>query len=525
MTVKTLPVYAKFDDDASVLDFLKAGQEQMSGSREHDLYAFSDVLADLNLQCDSLFVWRGEQFGNSLFSGKPMQMVQLRNFTLEVPFCLMAYMADGRYELRAEYDSSKFSETMIAQFMESYEATLEGMLNQGDLREICVTTDSQAKLLDSFNETEVPYDKTQTLVSLFRHQAKELPEKTAVVYKDKKYTYAEVDEISDRIAGFLASKGLGEEDVVAILIARSEWMAIASLGVMKAGCAYQPLDPTYPKERLNFMTQDSGTKLLIADEDLCSIVDEYQGEVLLTREIMGLKESKEFKGPKPESLFTMIYTSGSTGVPKGCQLEQRNMVAFCHAHVHALKVEEESRVGAYASFGFDASLLEIWPTFMVGATLYIIPEELRFDLVALNEYFEQNGITHTFMTTQVGRSFVNDIPNHSLKGFITGGEKLADVTPPPYLLLNGYGPSETICYVTAFPVKEKMQNIPIGKAVENMHLFIMDAYGRRLPVGAAGELWVLWEKWRSCSATSLPASCHWTRWVPRTISSRWAEHR
>ena len=71
-------------------------------------------------------------------------------------------------------------------------------------------------------------------------------------------------------------------------------MAIASLGVMKAGCAYQPLDPTYPKERLNFMTQDSGTKLLIADEDLCSIVDEYQGEVLLTREIMGLKESKEF---------------------------------------------------------------------------------------------------------------------------------------------------------------------------------------------------------------------------------------
>ena len=189
------------------------------------------------------------------------------------------------------------------------------------------------------------------------------------------------------------------------------------------------------------------------------------------------------------------------------------MVAFCHAHVRALKVEEESRVGAYASFGFDASLLEIWPTFMVGATLYIIPEELRSDLVALNEYFEQNGITHTFMTTQVGRSFVNDIPNHSLKGFITGGEKLADVTTPPYLLLNGYGPSETICYVTAFPVKE------------NMHLFIMDAYGHRLPVGAAGELWVLWVKWRSCSATSSPVSCHWTRWVPRTISSRWAEHR
>ena len=493
MTVRTLPVYAKFTDETTVLDFLKAGQEQLTGCREHDIYAFSDVMADLNLQSNSLFTWRGDMCRKNQFLGTPMQLVQLRNHTLEVPFCLMACAADGGYQLRAEYESNKYSEALISQFMESYEATLEGFLSQTNLRDICITTDSQAKLLDSFNETDMPYDNTQTLVSLFRHQAQAMPEKTAVVYKDKQYTYAEVDEISDRIAGFIASKGLGDEDVVAILITRSEWMAIASLGVLKAGCAYQPLDPTYPKERLNFMTQDSGSKLLIADEDLCSIVDEYHGDVLLTRDIMGLKDVKDIqdvKGPKPESLFTMIYTSGSTGVPKGCQLEQRNMVAFCHAHVHALHVETDSRIGAYASFGFDASLQEIWPTFMVGATLYIIPEELRFDLVALNEYFEQNGITHTFMTTQVGRSFVNDIPNHSLKGLITGGEKLADVTPPPYLLLNGYGPSETICYVTSFAVKEKMQNIPIGKAMENMHLYIMDAYGHRLPVGAAGELWV-----------------------------------
>ncbi len=490
MTVKTLPVYSKFTDETTVLDFLKANQEQMDGCRKHDIYAYTDLLADLNLQSNSLFAWQGEILGDTQFMGKPMQTIQLRNFTLGVPFSLTANTVGNQYHVRAEYNANAYSETLVSQFMESYEAVLEGFLTETNLRDIIITTASQVELLDSFNQTDNPYDDTQTVVSLFRRQAKATPDKTAVVFKDKRFTYAELDEMSDRIASHIASKDLGLEDVVAILIARSEWMVIASLGVLKAGCAYQPLDPSYPAERLNFMMKDTASKLLIADEELCSIVDEYKGEVLFTKDIEKLKDSKDHDEPKPESLFTLIYTSGSTGVPKGCQLEHRNVVAFSHMHQRALHIEADSRIGAYASFGFDACLLELWPPLIVGATVYIIPEEIRLDLIALNDYFEQNGITHTFMTTQVARSFVNDIPNHSLKGFITGGEKLADVTPPPYLLLNGYGPSESICYVTAFAVKENLKNIPIGKAVENMHLYIMDAYGHRLPVGAAGELWV-----------------------------------
>ena len=490
MVVKTLPAYAKFTDETTVLDFLKASQEQITGCREHDIYAYSDIMADLNLQSNTLFVWRGEMLGSTQLIGKPMQTIQLRNFTLEVPFYMTAFTVGNQYHVKVEYNASIYSEALVSQFIESYEATLEGFLSQANLCDIDITTASQIKLLDSFNQTDRPYDNTQTIVSLFRRQAKATPDKTAVVFKDRQYTYSQLDDISDRIASYIASKGLGPEDVVAILIGRSEWMAIASLGVLKAGCAYQPLDPSYPAERLNFMMQDTACRLLIADEELCSIVDEYKGEVLFTKDIRNLKDSQALDGPKPESLFTLIYTSGSTGVPKGCQLEHRNMVAFCHVHIHALQVESDSRVGAYASFGFDACLLEMWPPLILGATVYIIPEDIRLDLIALNEYFEQNGITHTFMTTQVARSFVNDIDNHSLKSFITGGEKLADVTPPPYLLVNGYGPSESICYVTAFAVKEKLQNIPIGKAVDNMHLYIMDARGRRLPVGAAGELWV-----------------------------------
>lgn len=123
-------------------------------------------------------------------------------------------------------------------------------------------SDEQKADLDKFNETEDEFDDTKTVVDLFREQAKKTPDNIAVVYKEKSFTYAQVDEISDRIAGFVHSKGIGKENVVSVLIPRCEYMVIASLGVLKSGAAYQPLDPSYPPERLNFMINDSSAKLL-----------------------------------------------------------------------------------------------------------------------------------------------------------------------------------------------------------------------------------------------------------------------
>ncbi len=492
IAVKTLPVYAKFSGDTTVLDFLKAGQEQMTGCREHDIYDYSDAMTDLHLQSNSLFTWRGDMLGATQLMGKPMQIIQLRNYTLEVSLLMMAYAIGNQYELRAEYNSNEYSEAMVSQFMESYDATLKGMLSQAKLCDICFTTASQTALLDSFNQNDVPYDNTQTIVSLFRRQAKATPQNIAVVYKDKRLTYAEVDEISDRIACCISAKGLGLEDVVSVLIPRCEWMPIASLGVMKAGCAYQPLDPSYPKERLNFMMQDAGAKLLIADEELRPIVDEYQGDVILTKDLMSLPAVDVLpEGPKPSSLYIMLYTSGSTGVPKGCQLIHSNMVAFIHWYHRYFDLQETDKVTAYASYGFDANMYDTYPALTRGASIYIIPEELRLDLIALNDYFEREHITNAFMTTQVAYQFATTIENHSLKHFMTGGEKLASLPPTKgYTLHNGYGPTETTICETIYPIEKKLNNIPIGKALDNTRLYIVDGQGHRLPVGAAGELWV-----------------------------------
>ncbi|MBR3456467.1 MAG: AMP-binding protein, partial [Bacteroidaceae bacterium] len=133
----------------------------------------------------------------------------------------------------------------------------------------------------------------------------------------------------------------------------------------------------------------------------------------------------------------------------------------------------------------------IYPPLTGGATVHIIPEELRLDLVSLNEYLEREHITHTFMTTQVGYQFATNIENHSLLHLSVAGEKLAPLTPPKgYKLHNDYGPTESTIIVTAFEVNQKYTDIPIGKPLENVRTYVTDTYGRRLPVGALGELWL-----------------------------------
>jgi amino acid adenylation domain-containing protein len=493
MTVKTLPVYAKFDNETKVLDYLKAGQDQMGGVRKHEAYAFSDAVNDLGIQSNSMFAWHGMMFADEQLCGKPMKTIRLCNSTLEASLYLKAFILNGKYQVKAEYNSNEYSQALISQFLESYEAVVKGFLSQEYLCDVDIATVSQREVLDSFNQTDVDYDNTQTIVSLFSRQAATTPDNVAVVYKDKKFTYAEVDAISDRIAGYIASKGLGIEDVVSVLIPRCEWMPIASLGVLKAGCAYQPLDPSYPKERLNFMMQDANAKLLIADEELRDIVDEYKGDVLLTKDLLNLPNTPNTLSTQitPNSLFILLYTSGSTGVPKGCQLTHGNLVTFCHWYQRFYDLKPEHNVAAYASYGFDACMMDMYPALTCGATVHIVPEELRLDLIALNDYFEQNHITHSFMTTQVGYQFASNIENHSLKFLSTGGEKLASLTPPKsYQFYNVYGPTECTIFTTTYLVGQKMKEIPIGKPLDNMRLYVVDPQGHRLPVGAAGELWI-----------------------------------
>ena len=289
MFVNTLVLSTKVND-RPVSDFLRTVSEQFDATLSHENYPFAQIAADYDLTAEIMFAYQIGVLSRYTVGGRQLEM---ENLELNVPkFRLAFYIQDydGRPSVTIEYDNGRYSEGLMQSMAASAVVTAIKAFIQTpecNLLQVSLLNGDGERLLDSFNATEVAYDDTQTIVSLFRKQVELHPDNIAVVYHDRRYTYKEVDEISDCIAAYINrhTKGLGpllNEDVIPILIPRSEWMVIASMGVLKAGCAYQPLDPSYPAERLNFMMKDADAKLLIADEDLRPIVNEYQGEVLMT---------------------------------------------------------------------------------------------------------------------------------------------------------------------------------------------------------------------------------------------------
>ncbi|MCR5492004.1 MAG: amino acid adenylation domain-containing protein [Bacilli bacterium] len=494
MFVKTLPVVLDPFASSDGATYIRSTANQLQKSMANDIYGFMEMAHDLEVRADILFVYEGKLGGGWTIGGKKAPRFE----TLSVsdnksPILVAISETEDGFIIHTEYDSKKYEEWSLTSLINSMILSFESLIKGKDPDKISLLTKEDKKALAEFNKTEKKVEKTD-LVSLFRKVAKEHPDNTAVICEDKSLTYKELDELTERVAADLAKRGIGRGKVVSIMVSRSIYMAVCPLAVMKTGAAYQPLDCSYPEERLEFMAKDASAAMFISEQGLLSKLPDLNLPVLCVEEFDALpKASAKLTGPLSDDLMILLYTSGTTGVPKGVMLSQLNLVNFAAWYRDFYHLTPESVVAAYAGFGFDACMMDLYPALTTGAAVCVVPEDIRMNFDQLKAYFEKNHVSHSFMTTQVGRLFAEENGAcGDLRHLSVGGEKLSPIAnlPTGYTFYNGYGPTECTVFSTIQPYDKPYDRIPIGKALSNYRLYVVGLNQKEVPLGSLGELYI-----------------------------------
>lgn len=398
--------------------------------------------------------------------------------------------------INAEYSVKLFEADTITRLIEHYAQILQAIVENSETRlaDIEILSESERmKVLVDFNGLEVDFSKNSTVDNLFNEQVIRTPDHIAIVFKDQQLTYKELDERVNWLAHDLRSRGVGPGKITAIMIEHSVEMVVSVLAVLKAGGAYLPIDHEYPAGRIAYILENSQATLLLTRSSLIRdkeiSIPWIDLEVTISQFIKGVSLSPLQADHSPTDLAYVIYTSGSTGKPKGVMVEHRSLLNMTQWYQAYYELTAGDKCTKYAGFGFDASVWEIFPTLLSGSELHIIPEEIRYDVQQLSDYYNRNCITVSFLPTAICEQFI-PLNNDSLRVLITGGDKLKVYRPTRYALINNYGPTENTIVTSAFKVNGAYDNIPIGKPIHNVRVYILDSNNKLLPIGVPGELCV-----------------------------------
>ncbi len=440
------------------------------------------------------FIW-GKNFGaeeniyKTIIALEEIHSVKV----LENIYCpvKVIFHMENSLSVNIEYDSGLFEQSSIEQIFNHFNQLYLNIIEDfnAKLEDIDILTAAErTQLIYEFNETALEYPKEKTVKQLFEERVEKSQNDIAVVFQDKSLTYKVLNEKANQVALRLKENGLQSGEIVGIMTEHSLEMIIAIIAAIKSGCPYLPIDPSYPTERIRYMLEDSRTHTLLTQE-------KYMENLVFEGTVFNLNDetiySATAQNPQdtlhPQDAAYVIYTSGSSGNPKGVIVSHRSLINLCFWHNSYYQVEANDTATKYAGFGFDASVWEIFPYLIKGSSLHIISDEIRLDIKKLNEYFEENKVTISFLPTQLCEQFMK-LRNKSLRFLLTGGDKIKNYTQNNYQLINNYGPTENTVVATSFCVDKDYENIPIGKPVSNTKIFILDKKNRLVPVKVMGQL-------------------------------------
>ncbi|MDP4180345.1 MAG: amino acid adenylation domain-containing protein, partial [Bacillota bacterium] len=505
MFVNTLAMRNHPKGEKSFKEFLTEVKENSLKAYENQEYQFEELVERLNIRRDMsrnpLFdtMFALQNTGNMRLEIEGLKFIPygIENKIAKFDITLNALEQGGKLFFDLEYCTRLFKKETVESLAKHFINILGSIVNNPDTMLSglnMLSEEEKEEILYRFNDTKAEYPKEKTIHELFEEQVERTPDNIAVVYEDKQLTYWELNEMANSLAVVLREKGVKPDTIVGIMVERSLEMIVGILGILKAGGAYLPIDPEYPEDRIKYMLEDSGVKLVLIQKK--NTLDLPAKKIYIDDEAM-CESSSEYTSLKvnPESLAYAIYTSGTTGKPKGVMVTSRNLVHYVYAFFDEFDVEEEDAVLSQASYCFDAFVEEVYPVLVKGGSLVIAAREDVFDIGKFAQIIEENKISIISCSPMLLNE-LNQLPKNKLETvriFISGGDELKKGHISNLLknsvVYNTYGPTEATVCVTYYKCTGKEENtIPIGKSIKNTRVLIIDKNKKLLPVGVAGEL-------------------------------------
>ncbi|CAO3572894.1 unnamed protein product [Mortierella alpina] len=456
-----------------------------------------------------MLAWENSEAGQWDLPGLEVTNQELDYDAAKYDLTLALCENNGGISGSLQYATSLFDRTSIERHVGYLHAMVRAMVTDVDQPVACIemlSPDERRLVLETWNDTTSEYPDSLCLHQLFELQVERTPDAPAVVYENQSLSYSQLNVRANRLAHHLIHLGVQPDTLVALCVKRSLEMVIGILAVLKAGGAYVPLDPIYASERLRDIVQDAAPLCLVADSVGQAALGDFKA--LPKLQILDLDNDSalahpttnpQIKALNSHHLAYIIYTSGTTGKPKGVMVEHQGVVSLVLCRQKHLLIQPTSRMTQFFSVSFDPSLLEIFGTLGFGGALHVLQENVRMDRYQLWDYLVEKRITHAILTPAVLQEFDDSSVLIDMHTLLIGGEALSATLArkvrqivPSGAIINEYGPTEASVAALSWRYTDDglQERAPIGRPFSNRRVYLLDANGTPVPLGAVGEIYI-----------------------------------
>ena len=506
--VRFLPLRVKLDETELFRDFQNKVKGFFLEAYDHRHCGFGSLIQKLNLPRDmsrplltsatftsaKLRPWP-ERFGLKMsLDANPWMLHQF-------DIALDGLETNGEIQFDLHYNPDLFEPSTIRRWLDYLQTLLKAIVADIARRvdEMPILPEAeQHRMLVEWNNTTLDYPRDLCLHQLFEAQAERTPDATALLWNEERLSYAQLECRSNQLAHHLISLGVGPESLVGIYLNRTPSVLVAILGVLKAGAAYVPLDPAYPKQRIKFILEDTRAALLLTESALLDDAKSLGASCRFLSldadwsTISSRATNPPETGVRPANLAYVIYTSGSTGQPKGVAIEHRSPVMFIHWARQVFTREQLAGVMFSTSICFDVSIFEMFATLSCGGTLILADNGLHLSSLPAREQVTLVSLVPSVLA-EILR--LGALPG-SVRTVVCAGEPLSVDTvrrayeqPHVEKVYDLYGPTETTVYSTC-ALRHPEASATIGRPIANTQIYLLDSNLQPVPIGVPGQIFI-----------------------------------